>query len=356
MDIDKEFLKFHAENPTNNEYQRAGSCLNVAMILDDMWYLANVGDWRSILSTDQGAKLYQLSNDHKPSDPSERDRVIDVGGKIYVSAIKQTNSSTGMSIQRTDKLVSKTDNLQPSTENALSIIENGGEAYGPHRVLPGRLSVSRAIGDAHAKVKQLGGNPLVVIPTPDIKKFRILDSYDFIVMGSDGLYDKQTNSNILTSIFRKGIEMFNNETQDLNLISYSWAETWVKDAIDKKALDNISCNVIFFSNFANFLNGNNDSGHQSLNENIVKGIKREVQPKIYQNSIPSHLNFDLTDNDLDKTHSTRAIEYLQENINRLNKNEDSKKNTDKLSQKSLGNKPFIQTSNLSLAGNIGINK
>lgn len=90
-----------------------------------------------------------------------------------MSAIKQTTGASGVSIQRTDKLISKTDTLNPSTENALSVIENGGEAFGPYRVLPGRLSVSRAIGDAHAKMKQLGGNASVVIPQPDIKKFKI---------------------------------------------------------------------------------------------------------------------------------------------------------------------------------------
>jgi serine/threonine protein phosphatase PrpC len=121
------------------------------------------------MSTNGGTKVYQLSNDHKPSEPSERDRVIDAGGKIYVSAIKQIMGVSGMSIQRTDRLVTKEDKLKASTENALSVIESGGEAYGPHRVLPGRLSVSRAIGDAHAKLKPLGGNPHVVIATPEIK-------------------------------------------------------------------------------------------------------------------------------------------------------------------------------------------
>jgi hypothetical protein len=74
-----------------------------------------------------------------------------------------------VSIQRTDRLITKNDTLKSSTENALKVIESGGEAYGPHRVLPGRLSVSRALGDAHAKIKALGGNPYVVIATPDIK-------------------------------------------------------------------------------------------------------------------------------------------------------------------------------------------
>lgn len=169
LDLDSKFLNFYLENPSNTEYQRAGSCLNVVVIIEDMWYVANVGDWRSILSTKGGQTIYQLSKDHKPSDPSERDRVIDSGGKIYVSAIKQTKGIAGTSLQRTDRLITKTDSLQSSTENAINIIENGGEAYGPHRVLPGRLSVSRAIGDAHAKLKQLGGNPSIVIGKPDIK-------------------------------------------------------------------------------------------------------------------------------------------------------------------------------------------
>lgn len=44
---------------------------------------------------------------------------------------------------------------------------------GPHRVIPGRLSVSRAIGDAHAKLKKLNGNPNVIISEPEIKHFKL---------------------------------------------------------------------------------------------------------------------------------------------------------------------------------------
>jgi protein phosphatase 2C family protein 2/3 len=47
---------------------------------------------------------------------------------------------------------------------------------GPIRVLPGRLSVSRTFGDAHAKVEGLGGNPKVVIATPEITSFKLLDN------------------------------------------------------------------------------------------------------------------------------------------------------------------------------------
>lgn len=47
---------------------------------------------------------------------------------------------------------------------------------GPIRVLPGRLSVSRTFGDAHAKVEGLGGNPKVVIATPEITSFKLIEN------------------------------------------------------------------------------------------------------------------------------------------------------------------------------------
>ena len=53
----------------------------------------------------------------------------------------------------------------------------------PLRVLPGRLSVSRTIGDMHAKLHKYGGNPRVIIPEPDIKSFPINDTCDFIFLG-----------------------------------------------------------------------------------------------------------------------------------------------------------------------------
>lgn len=55
---------------------------------------------------------------------------------------------------------------------------------GPHRVLPGRLSVSRTFGDIEAKLPKFGGNPNVVIATPVIKTFRVSPDHDFIVLAS----------------------------------------------------------------------------------------------------------------------------------------------------------------------------
>ena len=41
--------------------------------------------------------------------------------------------------------------------------------YGPLRIIPGRLNVSRTIGDLNAKKVKFGGAPNVIICDPEIK-------------------------------------------------------------------------------------------------------------------------------------------------------------------------------------------
>jgi protein phosphatase 2C family protein 2/3 len=69
------------------------------------------------------------------------------------------------------------------------------------RVLPGRLSVSRTFGDAEAKLSKFGGNPNVVIATPDIRQFKITNEHDFVVLGCDGIFDKLSNHDTLQCVW-----------------------------------------------------------------------------------------------------------------------------------------------------------
>jgi len=65
------------------DIDRSGSCAIVIIIIDDICYVANVGDSRIIMSADGGEKIFLLTNDHKPTDEVEMKRIIDNGGKIY---------------------------------------------------------------------------------------------------------------------------------------------------------------------------------------------------------------------------------------------------------------------------------
>ena len=73
---------------------------------------------------------------------------------------------------------------------------NGKKIQPPMRVLPGRLSVSRSFGDCMAKLERYGGNPNCLIATPEINVYTLTDETDFIVLGSDGVYDHLDNKQI----------------------------------------------------------------------------------------------------------------------------------------------------------------
>lgn len=50
---------------------RSGSCAIVTLFVDDLCFVANVGDSRAILSGAGGQYTVNLSYDHKPNDQSE---------------------------------------------------------------------------------------------------------------------------------------------------------------------------------------------------------------------------------------------------------------------------------------------
>ena len=94
--------------------ERSGSCAIVILIIDEMCYIANVGDSRAILSANGGKNIYAISKDHKPDSDTEKERIYNAGGRIYQSSIKN---------------------------------KNGNVVLGPFRIDPGKLSVSRSFGD-----------------------------------------------------------------------------------------------------------------------------------------------------------------------------------------------------------------
>jgi serine/threonine protein phosphatase PrpC len=72
--------------------------------------------------------------------------------------------------------------------------------YGPFRVLPGRLSVSRTFGDIEAKVEKFGGLQGVVTAEPEISQFTIDENkHDFIILGCDGIFDRLSSLNVIDS-------------------------------------------------------------------------------------------------------------------------------------------------------------
>lgn len=150
------------------------------MTVEKECYIANVGDSRALLSADSGMRLFDLSQDHRPNEEAEFYRIQDNGGQVY-------QTQTFQNVPITNKYGQVT-----GTQRQM--------LYGPYRVLPGRLSVSRTFGDIEAKYEKFGGKPGVVSAVPEISQFTIDENTnDFIVLGCDGIYDRLTTINVVDS-------------------------------------------------------------------------------------------------------------------------------------------------------------
>jgi len=146
LEAEEEFMKTTTD--AEGIVERSGACALLAVFVDDECFLGNVGDCRAILSVQEGHKMSILTQDHKPDLDTEKSRIEKAGGSVYQSS------------------------------------NQDGTILGPARVIPGKLSVCRTVGDVHAKDPRFGGNPNVVIAQPDIYKLKIASTDDFILLGS----------------------------------------------------------------------------------------------------------------------------------------------------------------------------
>ncbi|XP_020268395.1 probable protein phosphatase 2C 2 [Asparagus officinalis] len=130
MKTDAEFLKEEAVS---------GSCCVTALIKKGDLIVSNAGDCRAVLSVSGTAEA--LTSDHRPSREDERERIENLGG--YIDFCR-----------------------------------------GLWR-LQGTLAVSRGIGDSHLKQW--------VIPDPETRILPIRPEFEFLILASDGLWDKVSN-------------------------------------------------------------------------------------------------------------------------------------------------------------------
>ncbi|KAK8496787.1 hypothetical protein V6N13_000130 [Hibiscus sabdariffa] len=132
-----------------------GACCVTAMIRKGDLFVSNAGDCRAVLS--QNGVAEALTSDHQPSRQDERDRIEALGG--YVDC-----------------------------------------RHGVWRI-QGSLAVSRAIGDKHLKQW--------VIAEPETKMLKINSECEFLILASDGLWNKVTNQEAVDLVrpFCVGLDM-----------------------------------------------------------------------------------------------------------------------------------------------------
>jgi serine/threonine protein phosphatase PrpC len=83
----------------------------MVMCVDQDIFVINVGDSRAVMSKFSGKEVRALTKDHKPMEPSEYERIIRNGGKIYQSqtVFKGANQTPIIQQVNIDKLIVESD-------------------------------------------------------------------------------------------------------------------------------------------------------------------------------------------------------------------------------------------------------
>lgn len=179
LTTDAEFLKDGASG---------GTCCVTALIREGDLVVSNAGDCRAVLSREGVAEA--LTVDHRPCREDEKDRIENTGG--YVDCCR-----------------------------------------GVWRI-QGSLAVSRGLGDQHLKNW--------VVAEPETKVVRIRPECEFLILASDGLWDKVSNQEAVDVVRHScvGID---------NLEPFSACKKLVDLSVTRGSIDDISVMVIQLAHF-----------------------------------------------------------------------------------------------------------
>jgi len=152
--------------------------------------------------------------------------------------------------------------------------------------------VCRTFGDAEAKLGT-NGNSNVVIAVPEIRSFKIENNHDFIIMGSDGIFDKLSNKEVVqcawNSVRQEKMEKVHQQCGVA-------VDTVIKNALFRKSLDNVTAVIVAFGNYKRLLKAENENKeNQSKLSNILRPDTTKVLSKIVATSTKmaeqKHFNF-----------------------------------------------------------------
>ncbi|KAI8980460.1 putative serine/threonine phosphatase 2C ptc2 [Pilobolus umbonatus] len=154
----KGFLKIDTDLLSNPDYENETSgCTAIAALLtaENVLYVSNAGDSRAFICTK--GQAIALSQDHKPTNPKETERITNAGGHVDFGRVN------------------------------------------------GNLALSRALGDFEFKrAANLPPQQQAVTADPDIVEHKLTENDEFMVLACDGIWDCMSNQEVATFV-RKGV-------------------------------------------------------------------------------------------------------------------------------------------------------
>ena len=340
-EADKIFLKLVEKN--DEIIDNSGSCGLILLVFENKIYVANVGDSRCVISLNKGNTRKDVTRDHKPNYPYEKERILQNGGRVY-----QTQTF----------LNPNGDNDEPIDNDDVSNIEKNTNIIllGPYRVAPGNLSVSRTIGDPAAKLPDYGGNEKVIISEPDIYCFDLnKDDIDFLILGCDGIYDQLTSQEILECAWmmiennkklkdtKKDVDIYNTCSNIVDFI--------LKMSMARKSFDNVTCLIVAFKDLLNDDNTDDDNNliyskqkdENNTDEKLPNLVKNKtitsLENNLEINKKKIYLDSKIHLKDVDKNNKILNvnIKNLKINNNRLESRNGNKLNSEELNHFNTNN-------------------
>lgn len=215
---------------------KCGSTVLIILMINDIVYVANVGDTRAIMSSEKMNNIYDLTEDHNLENDKEISRVKSRGGKI----VKEVHPMTMQEIKK---------------------------------IIPGDIRITRSLGDV--LVKSNGSN--MILSEPEITSFKLSKKDDFIFIGSDGVFNtldsKEIMMLILSKLLASNSDFKSFQTDDNIKVNLSSLNSEIATYIEKKS-KNILIKSKTSKNYGfKYENQNKDNTKNSIDINHELNIK-----------------------------------------------------------------------------------
>lgn len=171
----------------------SGSCALVLLVVDNKLVFINVGDSRGLISMKNGQEIIATTYDHKPHHFSELQRIFKCKGELYRVSSNKFSQDTEICYAQNHREFTELDRQHSMCHDRI---------FGPWRVKPGGLSVSKTIGDIESKLASLGGIEGVVSEEPDISIYDIEEDLDYALIACDGIFDCMSNEEVNDTIWQ----------------------------------------------------------------------------------------------------------------------------------------------------------
>jgi serine/threonine protein phosphatase PrpC len=148
-------------------YYQSGTTGVCILQIDQELFIMNVGDSRAIMCNVEGGEIsaMEISNDHKPFHPVEKERIERMGGEIMP---------------------------KEGTTGPLRVWKRDEESPG--------LAVTRTLGD-------LLGHSIGVSAEPDIEYWKVMSDDYFIIIASDGVWDVMNSAEVVGYLIKETDDM-----------------------------------------------------------------------------------------------------------------------------------------------------